>query len=154
MASLDKLVEAWFLEKYGHGAIVESVYDAGNGVTDRIAEVKASQQRLRADREVGLYDGPEDSQWFRERYVELSRELRELENEPQRPPGMVLRPTGETVEARWRKSPDVQARKEILMDFGVRVTVFPASSPVRWVPEIIDREELAPGRTVEDVIDR
>ncbi|MFF2506564.1 hypothetical protein ACFVTY_24745 [Streptomyces sp. NPDC058067] len=46
VADLDALVEAWFLEKFGHGAITETVYDSGNGVADRIAEVEASRQRL------------------------------------------------------------------------------------------------------------
>lgn len=152
MANLDGLVEAWFLEKFGHGAIMETVYDSGNGVADRIAEVKASRQRLRADREAGLYDQPDDAQWYRERYSKLSRELQDLEAEPQRPPGMVQRPTGETVADRWAKAPDVQARKEILLDFGVSVTVFPASAPVRWVPGILHTQEghplRSPGRTL------
>ncbi|MFF4855419.1 hypothetical protein ACFY2N_11035 [Streptomyces rubiginosohelvolus] len=34
VANLDALVEGWFLEKFGHGAIVETVYDSGNGVAD------------------------------------------------------------------------------------------------------------------------
>ncbi|MFE5734414.1 recombinase family protein [Streptomyces sp. NPDC056528] len=140
-ANLDALVEGWFLEKFGHGAIIETVYDSGNGVADRIAEVKASRQRLRADREAGLYDQSDDAEWYRERYAELSHELKALENEPQRPPGMVQRPTGETVEDRWMKAPDIQARKEILVDFRVQVTLFPASASVRWVPEILDSSE-------------
>ncbi|WP_432071872.1 recombinase family protein [Streptomyces wuyuanensis] len=144
VANLDALVEGWFLEKFGHGAIVETVYDSGNGVADRIAEVKASQQRLRADREAGLYDQPDDAEWYRERYIELSRELKELESEPQRSPGIVQRPTGETVEDRWMKAPDVQARKEILLDFGVRVTVFSASARVRWVPGVLHGPEQDP----------
>uniref|UniRef100_A0AAU2VZN9 Recombinase family protein n=1 Tax=Streptomyces sp. NBC_00008 TaxID=2903610 RepID=A0AAU2VZN9_9ACTN len=68
---------------------------------------------------------------FRERYAALGRELVALEAEPQQAPGMVRRPTGETVVDRWFRAPDVQARKEILVDFGIRVTLFPASAPVR-----------------------
>ncbi|UXY23362.1 recombinase family protein [Streptomyces cynarae] len=130
---LDSYVEEWFLQRFGDGLIYETVYDPGNGIPERIAETRANRERLRADREAGLYDSPDDAAWFRERYAVLGRELATLEAEPQRAPGMVRRPTGETVADRWFRAPDVQARKEILIDFNVRVTLFPASAPVRWV---------------------
>ncbi|WTD06785.1 recombinase family protein [Streptomyces albidoflavus] len=131
---LDAYVEEWFLRELGDGLIYETVYDPGNGIPERMAEIRASRERLRADREAGLYDAPDDAAWFRARYAALGGELAALEAEPQRAPGMVRRPTGETVADRWFRAPDVQARKEILIDFGVRVTLFPASAPVRWVP--------------------
>ncbi|WP_236570146.1 hypothetical protein [Streptomyces mexicanus] len=124
--------------------IYETVYDPGNGIPERIAEARASRERLRADREAGLYDSPDDAAWFRERYAALGRELAALEAEPQRAPGMVRRPTGETVADRWFGAPDVQARKEILIDFGVRVTLFPANAPVRWVPGFMYGPERNP----------
>ncbi|MCX5535106.1 recombinase family protein [Streptomyces sp. NBC_00006] len=141
---LDTWVESWFLEKYGAGEIFETVYDSGNGVAERIAELQASRARLRADREAGIYDGEEDAQWFRERYGDLGRELASLEREPSRAPGMVQRPTGETIADRWEKALDVQARKEMLLDFDVRVTLYPAAAPVRWVPGIMHGPERDP----------
>lgn len=141
---LDEYVEEWFLQKFGDGAIFETVYDPGNGVPERIAEVQATRERLRADREAGLYDAADDAEWFRERYAALGRELAALEAEPQRPPGMVQRPTGEMVADRWDKALDVQARKEILMDFGVRVTLFPAGAPVRCVAYVMHGPERNP----------
>ncbi|GAB2966232.1 hypothetical protein GCM10023080_030210 [Streptomyces pseudoechinosporeus] len=72
------------------------------------------------------------------------QELADLELEPQRPPGMVQRPTGETVADRWYGAMDVQARKEILLDFGVRVTVFPVSTLVRWVLGVVHGPERDP----------
>ncbi|MFF9730664.1 zinc ribbon domain-containing protein [Streptomyces albidoflavus] len=110
---LDAYVEEWFLRELGDGVIYETVYDPGNGIAERVAETRASRERLRADREAGLYDAPDDAAWFRDRYAVLGRELAALEAEPRRAPGMVRRPTGETVANRWFRAPDVQARKEI-----------------------------------------
>ncbi|MFC4611230.1 recombinase family protein [Streptomyces maoxianensis] len=141
---LDGYVEEWFLQTFGDGAIFETVYDPGNGVPERIAEVQANRERLRVDRQAGLYDAPDDSDWFREQYAAMGRELAALEVEPQRAPGMVRRPTGETVADRWAKALNAQARKEILLNFGVRVTLFPADAPVRWVPGVICGPERDP----------
>ncbi|MFD6150279.1 recombinase family protein [Streptomyces sp. NPDC060243] len=141
---LDAYVEEWFLREWGDGLIYEMVYDPGNGIPERIAEARASRERLRADREAGLYDAPDDAVWFRERYTALGRELDALEAEPRRAPGMVRRPTGETVADRWFGAPDTQARKEILIDFGVRVTLFPATAPRRWVPGYVHGPEARP----------
>lgn len=101
---------------------------------ERIAETRANRERLRFDREAGLNDSADDAAWFRERYAALGRQPAAIEAEPQCAPGMVRRPTGETVADRWFGAPDVQTRKEILIDFGVRMTLFPAGAPVRWVP--------------------
>nr|WSX24150.1 recombinase family protein [Streptomyces tubercidicus] len=141
---LDGHVEEWFLQKFGDGVIFETVYDPGNGVPERIAEVQATRERLRGDREAGLYDAADDAQWFQERYAALGRELAVLESEPQRQPGMVQRPTGETVADRWHKALDAQARKEILLDFGVRVTLFPAGAPVRYVVGVMHGPDRNP----------
>ncbi|GHI29111.1 recombinase family protein [Streptomyces daghestanicus] len=53
---LDAYVEEWFLRELGDGLIYETVYDPGNGIAERIAETRANRERLRADREAGLYD--------------------------------------------------------------------------------------------------
>ncbi|MFI1887751.1 zinc ribbon domain-containing protein [Streptomyces jumonjinensis] len=141
---LDAYVEGWFLREFGDGLIYETVFDPGNGIPERIAEVRAMRERLRADCEAGLYDAADDAAWFRERYGTLSSELASLEREPQRAPGMIRRPTGETVADRWRNAPDVQARKEILMDYRVRVTLFPVSHPVRHVAGVMHGPDRDP----------
>ncbi|MFM9630230.1 MULTISPECIES: hypothetical protein [Streptomyces] len=133
----DAYVAEWFLQQFGDGMIFETIYDAGNGVAERMAELRASRERLRADREAGLYDEPDDAAWFRERYAAMGQELAKLGLEPHRAPDMVRRATGETVLDRWDKALDVQARKEMLMDFGVRVTLFPSAAPVRWVAGVV-----------------
>ncbi|MEW1654783.1 recombinase family protein [Streptomyces sp. NPDC093707] len=141
---LDEYVEEWFLQRFGGGTIFETVYDPGNGVDERIAEVRATRERLRADREAGLYDAADDAAWFRERYAALGGELSALEAEPRRPAGMVQRPTGETVADRWFNASDIQARKQMLMDFGVRVTLFPHGAPVRWAAGVVHGPERNP----------
>jgi hypothetical protein len=74
----------------------------------------------------------------------MGQRLAELELEPERSPGMVRRATGETVQDRWDKALDVQARKEILMDFGVRVILYPNSAPVRWEAGVVHGPERDP----------
>ncbi|WP_261400418.1 MULTISPECIES: recombinase family protein [unclassified Streptomyces] len=138
---LDEWIESWFLAEFGEGVIMERVYEPGNGVRERIDELRAARQRLRSDRDSGLYDAPDDADWFRSRYAAMGRELEKLEREPVREPGMVMRPTGETVEDRWFKAPDNQARKEILREFGVLVTIWPATAPRRWHAGIVHGPE-------------
>lgn len=53
MQLLDAYVEEWFLQRFGDGTIFETVYDEGNGVAERMAELRANRERLRADRETG-----------------------------------------------------------------------------------------------------
>ncbi|MDJ1136292.1 recombinase family protein [Streptomyces iconiensis] len=141
---LDEAVERWFLRTLGDGAIYETVYDPGNGVTERIAEVRANRERLRTDREAGLYDDADDQDWFRERYAAMGKELAALEAMPRISPGMVSQPTGDTVADRWHRAPDVQARKEILRDFGVRITLFNTKAPRRWFIGRVHGPENAP----------
>lgn len=120
----------------------------GDGIPGRIAGTRANRERLRVDREAGLYDSSDDASWFRERCAALGSERAALLAEPQQPSGMVRRPTGETVADRWFRAPDVQVRKEILIDFAVRVTLFPAKAPVRWVPGFIHGPEQDPTSTL------
>ncbi|MCA1217845.1 hypothetical protein [Streptomyces sp. 8L] len=70
------------------------------------------------------------------------------EAEPKRLPGMIQRPTGETVADRWFGVPDVQARKEIPVGCGVRVTLFLVGTPRRWVPGFIHGPERNPTSTL------
>lgn len=131
---IDALVEGWFLEEFGSGMITETVYVPGNGVADLIEEVEASRSRLRSDREAGLYDSADDQEWFRSRYASLGRELEELRQQPETAGGMVRRPTGKTIEDAWHEAADHAGRREILAGFGVVISVWPDSSPVRWYP--------------------
>ncbi|MFJ7300683.1 hypothetical protein [Streptomyces sp. NPDC099088] len=89
---LDDFVEDWFLQRFGDGMIYATVYDPGNGIPERIAEIEAARERLRADREAGLYDAPYDATWFRDGYGAIGGQLAALHEEPRRVAGMVRRP--------------------------------------------------------------
>ncbi|MFE0187752.1 recombinase family protein [Streptomyces sp. NPDC058989] len=129
---LEEVVAHCFLVNWGEAQFMETVYYPGNGIPERIAEVEASRQRMRADREAGIYDNDEDAAWFRERYASMTAEIAMLKAEPLRPPGMITRPTGETVEDRWTNAPDDAARRELLGEFRVMATVWPEGAPRRW----------------------
>ncbi|MFE9815274.1 hypothetical protein [Streptomyces sp. NBC_00236] len=51
--------------------IYETAYDPGNGIAERVAENRAGRERLRADRDAGLYDAPDGAVWFGDRYAAL-----------------------------------------------------------------------------------
>ncbi len=142
---LGEMVTHWFLGNWGESMLMETVYDPGNGIPERIAEVEASRSRLRADREAGLYDSPEETEWFRDRYSAMSREISALNAEPLRPPGMITRPTGETVEDRWINAPDDAARRELLGEFRVMVTLWPEGAPRRRHVAMMHGPDRDPG---------
>ncbi|MGW8327300.1 recombinase family protein [Streptomyces sp. NPDC055897] len=120
---LNETVAAWFLERYGSGQLMKSVYDPGTGYASQIAELESSRTRLREDRNAGVYDAPEDAEWFRTRFAELGREINELKKQPDRPAGWVSIPTGKTVADEWHAATDDAERREMLEAHGVRVVV-------------------------------
>lgn len=132
-ATLNAAVEEWFLAEYGSGEVMEKAYDPGTGYGARIAEVEASRRRLREDRTAGLYDEPDDAEWFRTQYARLGEEIKELRALPERPAGMRMMPTGRTVADEWAKAPDDAARREMLNEFEVRVVLHPRGAAQRFV---------------------
>ncbi|WP_107122862.1 recombinase family protein [Streptomyces caeruleatus] len=124
---LDKILTAWFLERYGNGQVMKRQYDPGTGYAARIAELEADRKRLRDDRSAGLYDSEDDAEWYREEYARMGREIVELKKLPERPAGMRMVPTGKTVKDEWAAALDDAARRELLSGFNVRVTLFPAA---------------------------
>ncbi len=76
IAALDALVSKWFLSRYGSGEVMRKVYDPGTGHAAQIAELKATRTRLREDRQAGLYDDPEEAEWYRTEYRRLGRKSR------------------------------------------------------------------------------
>lgn len=120
---LDAYVAAWFLAEYGDGEIMDRVYDPGTGHAARIGELETDRARLRADRQAGLYDDPDDAEWFRTEYQRMGREIAELKRLPDRPAGMRNVPTGRTVADEWDAAADDAGRRGLLEAFGVRVTL-------------------------------
>jgi hypothetical protein len=131
-ATAREAVEAWFLARYGTGEIMEKVYDPGTGHGARIAELEANRLRLRQDRAAGLYDEPDDAQWFRDQYARLGKEIKELRALPERPAGMRMVPTGRTIATQWNCAPDDAARRELLNEFQVRVVLHPRGAAQRF----------------------
>lgn len=131
---LEDRVTNWFLETYGDHMFMETVYDPGNGAEEELNEVLTARTRLRDDRAAGLYDDEDDAEWYRTRYSDLSAEIKRLRAVPIRPAGMVTRPTGETVESKWRSAADDGERRELLHQFEVTVKVWPEGHTPRWQP--------------------
>jgi site-specific DNA recombinase len=129
---LDEQVTMWFLARYGVGQIMRQEFDPGTGYAARIAELQADRERLRADRAAGLYDEPDDEQWFRSEYARMGREIQELKTLPDRPAGMHWMPTGQTVAQAWHEAPDDAARRELLAEFDVRVTLWSRNAARRF----------------------
>jgi site-specific DNA recombinase len=132
-APLLAIVADWFLERYGSGLEVKRVFDPGTSDAGRIKEVEAIRQRLRDDRAAGLYDLPDDQQWYQEKYATLGKELTELKRKPQRAAGWVEHVTGRTVADQWHAARDGAARREILRDYGVHVKLYPTGAEQRVV---------------------
>lgn len=132
LATLEREVEEWFLAVYGDAVGTEEVYDPGTGYGAQIAELEAARERLRADRQAGLYDAQDDAEWFRTEYQRIGREIAELRALPERPAGVRRVPTGKTVEDEWHAA-DPVGRREMLQAFDVDVRLFPRGVTPRVV---------------------
>ena len=128
ITKLDAMVERRFLETVGNLPRYELFYDGGSDVSARLAEVKAERQRLRDDRNAGLYNSAEDAAWFQDQYKKLTRELDELKSKPQRPAGTYWRPTGKTVADEWKAATTNEERRELLANYEFRIQVWPNSA--------------------------
>ncbi|CCK32614.1 putative integrase [Streptomyces davaonensis JCM 4913] len=131
---LEEALTGWFLATYGDHKFMERVFDPGNGVEEELAEKLSARNRLRDDRNAGLYDDEDDAAWYRERYGDLTAEIKRLRETPIRPAGMIERPTGETVASKWHAAADDGERRQLLHEFGVTVEVFPEGHTPRWRP--------------------
>ncbi|MFC1439786.1 recombinase family protein [Streptacidiphilus sp. N1-10] len=129
---LDGEVETWFLGTYGTHEVMERIYDPGTGYAERIAALQADKARLRSDRLAGLYDDPEEDVWFKTNYARLNQEIEELRKLPERPAGMRTVSTGITISQKWAAAHDDAERREMLDEYGVRVTLFPETAPQRF----------------------
>lgn len=127
----DREVENWFLKEFGHGEIMEKVYDPGTNYAAQIAELKASRARLRKDREAGLYEDDDDYDWYVSRYSQLGTEINQLRTKKERPPMVRLVPTGKTVRQKWDETQHLSEKRELLSEFGVGVILYDRSATPR-----------------------
>ena len=124
IAALDEYVGDWFLTKYGAGDLMRKVYDPGTGHAAQIAELEETRKRLREDRQAGLYDSPEDAEWYRTEYRRLGEEVAALKAMPERKPGMRMVPAGRTIAEEWANADDAR-RREMLAEYEVRAVLYP-----------------------------
>jgi len=130
-SGLDAHVTQWFLARYGAGQLIRREYDPGTGYAARIKELQADRERLRDDRNAGLYEDEDDTEWYRTEYARMGREIAELKKLPDRPAGMRMMPTGQTIADAWHAAPDDAARRELLNGYDIRVTLHPQRVPER-----------------------
>jgi DNA invertase Pin-like site-specific DNA recombinase len=141
VTKLDALVEEWFLATFGASRLMERVFDPGTGHAGRIAQLESERERLRSDRQAGLYDSPDDAAWFREVYARIGKELAEVKSYPERPAELKWVPTGETVADQWARSSEVE-RREMLANYHVKVVLYPRGhSPRVWIHNLSDEAE-------------
>ncbi|WP_457031136.1 recombinase family protein [Kitasatospora sp. P5_F3] len=145
IVTLDALTRAWFLGRFGEGQVMRRVFDAGSGFAAQIAELKANRTRLQADRTAGLYDAADQEEWFRQQYAQLTAEIAELEQQPERPAGWRKVPTGQTIADEWHAAKDDAERRGMLEEHGVRVVVHPwrkglkLADRVEFTADVADR---------------
>lgn len=140
---MDEETGKWFLARYGAAEFMRKVYDAGTVYAAQIKELDANRARLRGDRQAGLYDSPQESEWYRTEYKKLSDEIAELSKHKERKPGMRDMPTGRTVAQEWNEG-DGARRRELLAEFEVRVVLHPTGRGKRLVMTGIE-----PAKTVK-----
>ena len=124
VADLDTQAGEWFLARYGAGEVMRKIYDPGTGYAAQIKELEAARKRLRDDRKAGLYDSPDDSEWYRTEYKRLGEEITALSALPEQKPGMRMKGLGRTIAQEWEKADDAR-RREMLTEFEVRVVLHP-----------------------------
>jgi hypothetical protein len=124
VADLDGQGSGWFLARYGAGEVMRKVYDPGTGHAAEIAELEATRARMRGDRQAGLYDDAQGTEWFRAEYQRIGGEIAALKALPEREPGMRLVPAGRTIGQEWEAADDAR-RREMLSEFEIRVVLHP-----------------------------
>ncbi|NEC18435.1 recombinase family protein [Streptomyces parvus] len=122
---LDEEVTEQFLAEYGQGQVMEKVYDPGTNYAAQIAELQDARARLRKDRQGGMYEDEDDYHWYVTEYNRMGDEIKKLKKLPERPAGVRLIPTGQTIAEQWKAAESIPDKQEILSEFGVRIEIFP-----------------------------
>lgn len=120
---LEKTVEDAFLDFAGRIEIMRRIFRPGINYTRQIEDVTRSLDRLRQDRDTGLYDSPEDRDYWVKAVKSRQAKLAELKALPIRPDQWEDVPTGETYAERWAKFATASEKAKELRAAGIRVTV-------------------------------
>lgn len=134
-----EIVEDTFLYELGGHYVTEWVFVPGEDHTDELEKLHSQIDRLRRDRDDGLYDGPQDHEKYREMMQGKISRRRELEALPQRAAGWAHRQTSETYRQAWHRS-DEQGRRRLLVDAGIKLYVNGKNDFHVFVPQdVIER---------------
>lgn len=145
-----ELVEQTFLESVGHLERRERVYIQGSDHQEALAAVVAAVAAARREKDLGLYEGDEDS--YLERVQALTARKRELESLPAQPAGFQYQGTGETYAQTWERMTSSE-RHRMLLDSRIRLAVSAGPGRVMhsriYVPDEMREWMEATGRTPE-----
>ncbi|MFD7750663.1 recombinase family protein [Streptomyces sp. NPDC059757] len=120
---LEERVEEVFLSHAGDIEIVRRVFRPGIDYTRQIEEVSRSLERLREDRNAGLYDSTDGRDYWVKAVKSREAKLTELRSLPTRPDRWEEIPTGETYAERWAKLGTAAERAKELRTAGLTVAV-------------------------------
>jgi DNA invertase Pin-like site-specific DNA recombinase len=128
------IVEAEFLSQVGGERVHRKMFVPGASHEIELRELKGKIQRLRQDREQGLFDGEDDEIGYRKLMTSYLSRRRELERLPTGSTGWRYEVTDETYGEAWERGDD-QKRRQLLMDAGFRFEVL---SVREWTVAIPD----------------
>jgi hypothetical protein len=129
----EAVVGEWFLRTFGPAEFTRRVRVGGTDRTAEIAELEADLEEL-SGRLAGLRGPALDA--VLSQLQGRSDRLEELKAAPVEEARWEWVPTGRTVADEWHaKEGDVAARRLMLLEYGVRVTVAPAYGARKWDPE-------------------
>jgi hypothetical protein len=128
------IVEAEFLSQVGVERVHRKVFVPGASHEVELRELKGKIQRLRQDREQGLFDGEDDEIEYRKLMTGYLSRRRELERLPTDSAGWRYEVTDETYADAWEHG-DNQKRRHLLMDAGFRFEVLSVREWTVTIPE-------------------
>lgn len=131
MHLLDGHAEEWFLARYGSAEVMRKEFIPGTRHGARITELNKNRSRLREDRTAGLYDSPDDADWYRREYQRMGDEITKLKKLPEKPSGIQMVPTGKTVADEWHAATGNAEKREMLAKFSIKVKLYPAGAKER-----------------------
>ena len=131
----EDVITSAFMLLRGDTPVMERVFVAGSDHSQELKQVNANIARLREEANRGLI---ENEEYFSQLEAQDARK-RELEALPQQPDRYEYRPTEQTYREAWEDA-DTEERRRLLLDIGVRATLYgPGSDVSREVHPVDDK---------------
>ncbi len=115
---IEPFVEQQLLDDIGDHEVTEPVFVPGSDNSDELDRVSRAIDTARREKDLGLYEGDEDSYYTR--VAALVERRKALEANPGQPARWERRGTGETFREAWQRM-DTDDRRQLLIDCGVIV---------------------------------